>query len=480
VALHALQAMAPRGYTMFVVKRTSFVLFVSVSGSAPIALAQADRPYLFRSVASSSSALTESYNAPAMNNHGSIVFAAWRAGAGEALLTGPDFQQHAVIRTYANSPISSFGTAALINDVGTIAFDAVLSGSTQRGIYVAGDLSMNIATGSTGSLALMGLNNSGRVIASGRTTTQQLRLLRGQVGVAGMTTLAEPSPDDSGRFRSVLASGAALNNAGTSAFVARTWDFSGTFGYLTGIFDGEPDHEPLLDAADNLFRGINSEIDLNDSGALAFQAHRYRYDKNGDVEIVYGLYRADGTNLTQFATADADPESFTQINVNNDGNIAYLRRVNGAKAIYDGADLLRDRVIGPGDQLFGKTVSSVRMRRGGLNDLNEIAFQVMFADDSIGIAIAKPAAFGDADANGIINFDDYSFIDNGYNNNLTGWSNGDFDGNGVINFDDYSLIDNQFNLQFGGGDGNAGTRAVPEPSSLAMIAVATAFARRRR
>ncbi|MBC8109325.1 MAG: hypothetical protein H7Z14_22265 [Anaerolineae bacterium] len=56
---------------------------------------------------------------------------------------------------------------------------------------------------------------------------------------------------------------------------------------------------------------------------------------------------------------------------------------------------------------------------------------------------------GDTDLNGIIDFDDYSHIDNGFNNNRTGWENGDFDGNGIVDFDDYSLIDFNFNNQSG-------------------------------
>ncbi|MBC8109247.1 MAG: hypothetical protein H7Z14_21855, partial [Anaerolineae bacterium] len=55
--------------------------------------------------------------------------------------------------------------------------------------------------------------------------------------------------------------------------------------------------------------------------------------------------------------------------------------------------------------------------------------------------------YGDSDLNGIVDFDDYSHIDNGFNNNSTGWANGDFDGNGVVDFDDYSLIDLTFNNQ---------------------------------
>ena len=61
--------------------------------------------------------------------------------------------------------------------------------------------------------------------------------------------------------------------------------------------------------------------------------------------------------------------------------------------------------------------------------------------------LVKYTYYGDTDFNGVVNFDDYSRIDSGFNNGRSGWLNGDFDGNGVINFDDYSLIDLAFNTQ---------------------------------
>ena len=61
--------------------------------------------------------------------------------------------------------------------------------------------------------------------------------------------------------------------------------------------------------------------------------------------------------------------------------------------------------------------------------------------------LVKYTYYGDADFNGLANFDDYSRIDNGFSTNKTGWLNGDFDGNGSVNFDDYSLIDLAFNTQ---------------------------------
>jgi hypothetical protein len=61
--------------------------------------------------------------------------------------------------------------------------------------------------------------------------------------------------------------------------------------------------------------------------------------------------------------------------------------------------------------------------------------------------LVKYTYYGDTDLNNVVDFDDYSRIDNGFNNNLAGWINGDFDYNGVVDFDDYSLVDLAFNTQ---------------------------------
>jgi len=63
--------------------------------------------------------------------------------------------------------------------------------------------------------------------------------------------------------------------------------------------------------------------------------------------------------------------------------------------------------------------------------------------------LVKYTYYGDADLNGLINFDDYSRTDNGFNTGGSTWPRGDFDYNGAVNFDDYSLIDAAFNTQGG-------------------------------
>jgi hypothetical protein len=97
--------------------------------------------------------------------------------------------------------------------------------------------------------------------------------------------------------------------------------------------------------------------------------------------------------------------------------------------------------------------------------------------------LVKYTLYGDTDFNGVVNFDDYSRTDNGFNNHNTDWFHGDFDLNGVVNFDDYALLDRSFNLQNGAGVvAGVGTHAVPEASTtaIALIAGIAMTMRRRR
>ena len=104
--------------------------------------------------------------------------------------------------------------------------------------------------------------------------------------------------------------------------------------------------------------------------------------------------------------------------------------------------------------------------------------------------LIKYTYFGDANLDGVVNGSDYTLIDNGFNNTLTGWRNGDFNYDGVVNGDDYTLIDNAFNTQgvsVAGmpaeiiasdtaqiEDSGASSTAVPEPTSLSMITLCIA------
>ncbi|HWP39958.1 MAG TPA: hypothetical protein VNL70_03455, partial [Tepidisphaeraceae bacterium] len=91
-----------------------------------------------------------------------------------------------------------------------------------------------------------------------------------------------------------------------------------------------------------------------------------------------------------------------------------------------------------------------------LNDLAQVGGTGPIYTDFAGISglsssavLVKFTYFGDADLSGSIDATDYSLIDNGYVNRLSGWLNGDFDYSGAIDATDYALIDNAYVNQAG-------------------------------
>ncbi len=103
-----------------------------------------------------------------------------------------------------------------------------------------------------------------------------------------------------------------------------------------------------------------------------------------------------------------------------------------------------------GDGIFSSAAaddSTMRTALGVLLNSNSLftAFdgQTVVSSD----VLVKYTYYGDANLDGVVNGSDYTMIDNGFNNGLSGWQNGDFNYDGSINGSDYTLIDNAFNTQ---------------------------------
>jgi hypothetical protein len=108
----------------------------------------------------------------------------------------------------------------------------------------------------------------------------------------------------------------------------------------------------------------------------------------------------------------------------------------------------------------GSGITSIAAKNNPLHNttlgaMDSADFKMLYGPAALfqGQEIITPAVlvrytyYGDTDFNGIIDFDDYSRADAGFNTHRSGWLNGDFDGNGVLDFDDFSLIDLAFNTQ---------------------------------
>jgi fibronectin-binding autotransporter adhesin len=109
--------------------------------------------------------------------------------------------------------------------------------------------------------------------------------------------------------------------------------------------------------------------------------------------------------------------------------------------------------------------------------------------------LVKYTYYGDTNLDGAVDGSDYTNIDHGFANHLTGWQNGDFNYDGVVDGSDYTLIDNAFNTQGASLGSNpaaliasttsqiaGGGTSVPEPTTLSLLGVGAVglLSRRRR
>jgi fibronectin-binding autotransporter adhesin len=189
----------------------------------------------------------------------------------------------------------------------------------------------------------------------------------------------------------------------------------------------------------------NNDLDVQNAGTAGLA------NMTSQVQEAFNNGSWSGTAGVFSSAAAGDGTSLTTLGImlNNDGNGNAIYGSSTALGLFDGTS-------------------------PGVNDL-----------------LVKYTYFGDANLDGQVDGSDYTLIDNGFNNHLTGWVNGDFNYDGKIDGSDYTLIDNAYNTQGGNLDSTAliaaataqidGGSSVPEPASIGMmIGVGSMLAARRR
>lgn len=101
---------------------------------------------------------------------------------------------------------------------------------------------------------------------------------------------------------------------------------------------------------------------------------------------------------------------------------------------------------------------------------------------------------GDANLDGMVNFNDFSILQNNYDQSGCDWAQGDFNHDGVVNFNDFSILQNNYDTSIAAdniSDGvmdiakfrrsDAGTIvAVPEPACISILLGGLSLLVRRR
>jgi hypothetical protein len=396
----------------------------------------------------------------AINNHGTVAFQGVRAG-----VAGIYSGNGGPITTIADTAgsFSDVGSSASINDGGLVAFAATLDTGV-KGIF----------TGTGGSTTPI-VDNSGPfdsfdppIINTNDLVAFSAQFDNGNSGIYVINggTLT-PIATLGGAETFIAFDPPTMNNLGTVAFLGYR-SFGGMGLGSSGIYTGNGGAlTPIVGAG--LPTATFSDPSINDSGSIAY----VRYGSNGEPYSIF----VSGTSTPVVTTSAGGFGNFQSPSLNNLGNVAFMGYLysypsTGDFGIFAGPDPIADKVIQPGDPLFGSTVTSVDLSLGRrLDDHGDIAFNYALANGVKGIAIARIVLPGDYNQNGVVDAADYTI----WRDTLGSTTDlrADGNGNGVIDQGDFDVWKAHFGEHARPGSGSAAS--VPEPATL-VIAVIGAIA----
>ena len=152
-----------------------------------------------------------------------------------------------------------------------------------------------------------------------------------------------------------------------------------------GIFVG--DGETIIEVANSEGEfDLFSYPDLNDEGTTAFLVQR--------DDGTRGIY-TNGYGETELLVDDSGKFSFfsSETALNNNGEVAFYAELDdGSAGIYVASELGTTLIAAEGDEINGVIVKELGITQEGLNDLGQVAFQVLLEDGTNAIFRADPIA----------------------------------------------------------------------------------------
>ncbi|MEM8780584.1 MAG: choice-of-anchor tandem repeat NxxGxxAF-containing protein [Cyanobacteria bacterium P01_G01_bin.49] len=315
-----------------------------------------------------------------INDLGSVVFTAELAGQngiflGDGETVGTLVDPSEGFTDFSFVDINSAGNAVFNADGNTGIF-SVEGGAINPVVTVPSSLGLIGFTAEGFSSPL--INEAGTIVFeanNGEEDQQGLYLVEEDV----INTIADSPDFDIFRF--------SLNNNGEVAFFAIS--DQAPDGDAVFISDNGGFPVPLPDL---LGFGTIEGPTLNDNGTVAFDV--LLDDPDPEISL-QGIFTQNGEDLQLVVDNSGDFSSFQRPAINNQGTIVFSAGLDaGSGGIFAGPDPVADRVIGIGDTLFGSTVTGVSFtQQTGLNNQGQIAFTASFADGSSGIFRADPDEF---------------------------------------------------------------------------------------
>ncbi|MBD1833728.1 PEP-CTERM sorting domain-containing protein [Cyanobacteria bacterium FACHB-472] len=338
--------------------------------------------FTFTKIADNSASFSSFFEAPAINNQGTVAFRTSEgifAGNGETITTISNTS------ISSQSPISASSDIS-INDEGSVAFNAELEQITapgdgrpifRKGIFTSNGTTTNTirnfsTDGRTRTIIdSPSINNQGTVAFS---SSFGFSSESSSVTISNGTTSTEIAFGIDRPFDGTLGLSVESNSLNDQGIVAFRRGLSGGG---SGIFTGNSTTTTTIADTSGIFSSFGAGS-INNEGTVAFNAD---LDAGGE-----GIFTGNGTATNTIADTSGIFSNFGAASINDSGIVAFLAGLDaGGTGIFTGSNPLTDKVISTGDTLFGSTVTSLGFFREGLNNPGQVAFFASLADGTTGI-----------------------------------------------------------------------------------------------